>query len=301
MDQETAWVYAIGPQMDTIEKDIARRNHEELIRLLLSEKRESEFLEIGRLLAECKKQQYFRALKYASFKQYVENELKSRNVSYNYATRYMGVYELLNMPGGPPSRSTLQDIGMTKAFLLLPRAKRGEVTQAQWNAATRLTYGDLLRELQREERLGKPTLVRGRESPQHRDIQKNIQQIGTSLGKYAQIEYPVSLGSPSKEWKYDVVWKPYERALGVTHVFEVCLEGGSIDHDITKLGYAYRTMGLPRLFLIVAKPEDISLAKSCASDDMARNLEVLEAQRIRQLYEELSLPAIRDFINLFIR
>jgi hypothetical protein len=288
--------------MNAIEKDMAQRNHQELIRLLESEKRESEFLEIDRLLTECKEEQNFRALNYPSFRQYVENELRSRNVSYAYATRYMGVYGLLGMPGGPPTRNTLQQIGMTKAFLLLPRAKRGEITQARWKDAMKLTYADLLRDLQREERLGGPTRVRNRQSPQHRDIQKKIQQIGKSLGKYAQIEYPVHLDSPSKELlKYDVVWKTYEKALGATHVFEVCLEGGVIDHDITKLGYAYRNMGQPRLFLIVAKPEHISLAKSYVPSDMAKNLEVLMAQRIHQLYDELSLPTIRDFINLFMK
>jgi hypothetical protein len=287
------------PQSDAV-VERARRNHEEIIRLLESEKRESEFLEIGRLLKQCKEQQHFRALNYPSFRQYVEKELRSSNVSYAHATRYIGVYELMDRPDGPPRR-TLQDVGMAKAFLLLPKAKRGEVTLADWEAAAGLTFGDLLRARQRDERLGKPSLVRGRESPRHRGIQKKIQEIGASLGKYAQIEYRVSLGSPSKEWKYDVVWKTYERALGVTHVFEVCLDGGSIDHDMTKLGYAYRTLGLPRLFLIVAKPEDVSLARSCASGDMARNLEVLEARTIQQLHEELWQPTIWDFIDLFMR
>jgi predicted CopG family antitoxin len=292
------------PDTDTLVEQ-ARRNHEDIIKLLESDKRETEFLEIGRLLTECKNQQYFKALNYPTFKKYVQNELKPRDVSYSYATRYIGVYELLDMPGGPPNRSTLQDIGMTKAFLLLPKAKRGEVTQLQWKMAIKASFGDLLREFQRDERLAVPILARARESPEHRDIQKKIQEIGKSLGKYAQIEYKEYLDYPSKEYKYDVVWKAFERALGITHVFEVCLKGGDLEHDIIKLGYAYKTMGQPRLFLVVAKVEDDSEARlvlsRVSSGDVTQNLEVLMVEKINKLYKELSLPTIRDFINLFMK
>jgi hypothetical protein len=291
----------IVPQMDILEKERTQRNHEEIIRLLESENRADAFLEIGRLLNDCKNQKHFRAMGYLSFKEYVQSELKSRNLSYDYATRYIGVYALLNMRNGPP-RSTLQDIGFGRAYLLLPRAKKGEVSPAQWKEAKTLSFGELWKDLQRDARFGGITSVRGRESPEHRDIQNRIQQIGTSLGRYTQKEYPVHLDSPSKGLlKYDVVWKTHERVLGVTHVFEVCLEGGSIDHDINKLGYTYRTMDLPRLFLVVAEPEDMDLAKSLASGDMAQNLEVLTARRIHQLHNELRSPTIRDFIDLFMK
>jgi hypothetical protein len=291
----------ISPQMDAPEKERAERNHQEILQLLQVKQREREFLEIGRLLDECEERQYFRAFGCRSLKEYVESVLKT---DYPAATRDKRIYGLSKRPGGP-SRNTLRKIGKGKMCLLLRRAEKDQVTPELWKMAESddYTFDKLRRGLKRYRPPGRPVSMKIGEGSRHKDIQEKIKEIGESLGKYATTEYP---SYPSKEFKYDVVWKAFEPAVGVTHVFEVCWES-PYKGDIPKLSYAYKNMGRPRLFLVLAKQEDKDKAKSLVSrgltDEMSQNLTMLTVQEVEQLYgllfQEESL--VRYFIDLFMK
>lgn len=292
------------PQTDA-DVERAKRNYEDTVRHL--QEPERDFLEIGRLLAECKEYQFFKALGYGSFKGYVQAAFKKEDeLEHSTAWRFMRHYQLSREPDSPPP-SVLRRIGKAKMDLLLRRAEAGQVSPDLWKMAETDTWEKLRAYLRRYKPLGRPTPTTGNEicKRTHREIQENIEKIGESLGKYAQLEYS---SYPSKDYRYDVVWKTFEHAVGATHVFEVCDKGGYLEHDINKLGYAYKTMAQPRLFLIVARPQDIDEAKSRvsggSSGDMARNLLILTAQEIEQFYSELWLEpssSLRLFVNLFIK
>jgi len=291
----------IVSQMDAVEKERARRNHEDILRLLRIKERERDFLEVGRLLDECKEYQYFHAFGYRSFKEYVESGLRT---DYPARTRDRRIYLLTKKPRGP-SPDTLRTIGKGKMMLLLRRAERDQVTQELWNQAQGkdVTFDALRRILKRYRPLGRPVPVTDGEGSRHKDIQEKIKEIGENLGKYAQTEYP---SGRSKRYLFDVVWKTFEQALGVTHVFEVCW-GSPFKGDLPKLWYAHKNMGQPRLFLVVAKEEDKRKAESLVSDgatagDMAQDLAIRTAQEIEQLHEELFKEGpLRDFVSLFVK
>jgi len=181
-------------------------------------------------------------------------------------------------------------------------AEAGQMSPELWKWAVDATWEEFRRDKNRYKPFIRQASVPGVGGSRHREIQERIREIGESLGRYAQMEYP---SYPSREYRYDVVWKAFEQAVGATHVFEVCDKGGDLEHDINKLAYAYKTIGQPHLLLIVAKPQDRSAAKSLvargAGGDMSRNLVVETAQKIDQLYIELTQPSIRDFINLFMK
>ena len=88
------------PQMNTVGDEKARSNWQQTLGLLKLKGRERDFLEIGRLLTECKERSYWGALGYASFKDYVQSALASKGMSYSYATRFMKVYQFSNSSEG---------------------------------------------------------------------------------------------------------------------------------------------------------------------------------------------------------
>lgn len=276
----------------------AKRNYEDTLRHL--QEPERDFLEIGRLLIDCKENRYFEVLKYRGFVEYVQLAFKGK-MEYSTATRLMRHHRFSRSPLSPGVH-ILRKIGKAKMDLLLTMAEAGQMSSELWKWAEDATWEQFRRDKNRYKLFMRSTSMAGGEGSKHREIQEKLKEIGESLGRYAQIEYP---SYPSKEYRYDVVWKTYERVLGATHVFEICDKGGDLEHDINKLAYAYKTMGQPRLLLIVAKPQDKSAAESLVSrgagGDMSRNLIVETTQKIDQLYVELTQPSIRDFINLFIR
>jgi hypothetical protein len=284
-------------QTDT-DVERAKRNYEDTLRHL--QEPERDFLEIGRLLIECKENRYFEVLRYRGFVEYVKRGLEGK-MEYSTATRCMRHCRFSGTRLSPGVH-ILRKVGKAKMDLLLPIAEAGQMNSELWKWAEDATWEQFRRDKNRYKPFMRPTSMGGGEGSKHREIQQKLKEVGESLGRYAQIEYP---SYPSKEYRYDVVWKTYERVLGATHVFEVCDKGGDIEHDINKLAYAYKTMGQPRLLLIVAKPQDKSAAESLvargAGGDMSRNLIVETAQKIGQLYVEVAQPSIRDFIDLFIR
>jgi hypothetical protein len=281
-----------------IDAQKAKRNYEDTLRHL--QEPERDFLEIGRLLIECKDSRYFEVLGYSGFVEYVRKGLKGK-IEYSTATRCMHHHRFSTGPLSPGVH-ILRRIGKAKMDLLLPIAEDGRMSSELWKWAEDATWEQFRRDKNRYKSFVRPTSRAGEEGSRHRKIQQKVREIGESLGRYAQTEYP---SYPSKEYRYDVVWKTHELVLGATHVFEVCDKGGDLEHDINKLAYAYSTMGHPHLLLVVAKPQDKSAAESLVSrgagGDMSRNLTVVTAQRIDQLYDELELPTISEFINLFIR
>jgi hypothetical protein len=294
--------------MDTIQHtdtllEQARRNHDKILKLLESNKRESLFLEFGRLLTECNERQYFKTFGRRSLKQYIQSDFAGK-MEYSWATRCMYHYQLLDIPGSPPP-STLQNIGKAKMDLLITRAKRGQVTPELWKMAEdkNVTWEALRKYLKRYKPLTKSTPMACDERSKHSETQDKIVEIGERLGKYAQREYP---SYPSKDFRYDVAWKTFEQATGLTHVFEVCW-GNEYKGDLPKLWYAYKNMGQPRLFLVVATEEDKKKAESLVSSgatagDMAQNLAIRTVEQIDELHKELFEPgALRDFISLFIK
>jgi hypothetical protein len=203
-------------QKDTLEKERAKHNRDETLRHLSVNARQREFLEIGRLLTECKEQQYFRALNYPSFWEYVKSGLEGK-IKPPDASRDMWHCRLSKDRNGRPPE-VLRKIGKAKMDLLLTLARAGQVSPELWKMAEDYSFEKLRRELSRYRSLGRPVPITGEEGSRHREIQVKITGMGESLGKYAQIEY---WDYPQKKYKYDVVWKNFEQALGVTHVFEV--------------------------------------------------------------------------------
>jgi hypothetical protein len=288
------------PQMNP-DVERAQRNREDTLRLLRVKQRERDFLEIGRLLDECHEYQYFRAFGCKSFKEYVESTLKT---DYPAATRDRRIYQLTKRLGGP-SADSIRKIGKGKMRLLLRTAERDQVTPELWEQAQMksITYAELGMILKRYRPLGRPIPITTGTASRHKDIQERIKEIGEEIGRYAQTEYP---SDPAKQYLFDVVWKKFEQAQGVTHVFEVCW-GSPFKGDLPKLWYAYKNMGQPRLFLVVAREEDKRKAESLVSSgatagDMAQNLAIRTAQQIEQLHEDLFRRGpLREFISLFMK
>lgn len=283
----------------TSEKERAERNRDDTLRLLQVKARKREFVEIGRLLSECEEQQHFRTLDYRSFKEYVESCLKT---DYPAATRDKRTYELMRS-SGDISPDTVRNIGKGKMRLLLRLAERDRVTPELWKRAEVLTFEELRRLLKRYRPQAGLVAMTGEEHSRHKDVQEKIREIGENLGKYAQTEYP---SYPSKQYLFDVVWKTFEQAVGVTHVFEVCW-GSPFKGDLPKLSYAYRWMGQPHLFLVVANEEDKRNAKSLVSSgtmpgDATQNLAIRTVQEIEQLYKDFFEPgSLREFVDLFLK
>jgi len=284
-------------QTGTLERERAHRNHEETLRLLRVKVRARDFLEIGRLLDECKRYEYFKALSYGSFKEYVVSAL---NRDYANTTCDLRLYLLANrQKPGDPSPELLRKIGRGKAALLLPMAEDHLVSPDEWQKAVKYTWEELRTYVNRYKRHGGPITSEG--GVFHKDVQEKVRRIGEMLGRYAHTEYS---SGPSKESRYDVVWKTCEHALGATHVFEVCFES-SYKKELSNLAYAFRTMGQPRLFLIVEKQETKNKAESFVShgagDYAFQNLVVLTAQEIDEFYEQMLRPSsLRDFIGNFV-
>jgi hypothetical protein len=290
------------PQTNTFVEQ-AGRNHDEILKLLESNKRESLLLEFGRLLAECNERQYFKTFGRGSLKQYIQSDFAGK-MEYSWATRCMHHYLLTKPPIGQ-SPDVLLRIGKSKMDLLLRRARGGHVDPELWKMAEdkNLTSAELRAYLKRYKPLTKSMLIAGDERSKHGETQDKIVEIGERLGKYAQREHP---SYPSKDFRYDVVWKTFEQALGLTHVFEVCW-ANEYKGDLPKLWYAYKNMGQPRLFLVVAREEDkkkaeLLVSSGATAGDMAQNLAIQTVEQIDELHKRLFEPgALRDFITLFIK
>jgi len=276
------------PQMDTAENEKALLNRQETLRLLKLKGRERDFLEIGRLLTECKERSYWGALGYADFKDYVQSALATKGMSYSYATRFMKVYRFSNSSEGH-SRD-LANICFSKLYILVEQERKGEVTPALWDRARTLTFKQLISKLGYKG--GEPAPMSDKEASVHTGIKRRIKELGEILGKYAIEEYPSEL------YNYDVVWKDSEQALGATHVFEI-QHRGDLHRAINSLLYAYETLSSPRLFLIVTVPEDGDKARQVVHTthrEMEQNLTVLTREQIERLYNNLS--RVQDVMKL---
>jgi hypothetical protein len=288
-------------QTSALNRGDAERNRDDTIRLLQVKQRERDFLEIGRLLYECYERKYFAALGYRSFKEYVKVALKT---DYPAATRDRRIYKLTTDPSAP-SVDTIRKIGKGKMRLLLRRAERGQVTPELWSQAQMksVTFAELRMILKRYKSLGTATTAAAGAASRHKDIQEKIKEIGEELGKYAHLEYP---SDPTRQYVFDVVWKAFEQASGATHVFEVCWQS-PFKGDLPKLWYAYKNLGQPRLFLVVAKEEEKRKAEELVSSgatagDMAQKLAILTAHHVEQLHEELfKQGSLQEFVSLFIK
>jgi hypothetical protein len=290
------------PQTETLLEQ-AQRNHDEILNLIDSDKRESLFLEIGRLLSQCDERQYFKAFGRGSLKQHIQSDFADK-MEYSWATRCIHHYLLTKSPNGQ-SPDVLLRIGKAKMDLLLRRAEAGQVNPELWKMAEdkNVTWEVLRAYLKRYKPLGTSTPIPADRGSKHSQMQDKIVEIGERLGKYAQREYP---SYPSKDFRYDVAWKTFEHAIGLTHVFEVCW-ANEYKGDLPKLWYAYKNMGQPRLFLVVAKEEDKKKAQSLVSSgatagDMAQNLAIRTVEQIDELHNRLfEAGALRDFVSLFIK
>ena len=98
--------------------------------------------ELGKLLLENYEKGYWSAVGRESFPDFVQ-EL---GISYSYATRYMGVAQMIRDNQLTPEE--LYQMGMSKACLLLSSARKGQLTSEVKELAMVAPYGDL------RERLG---------------------------------------------------------------------------------------------------------------------------------------------------
>ena len=94
-------------------------------------------LELGKLLLTNYELGYWSACGNESFRDMVEQ----LGISYSYATRYMGVADMVRQERLTPDE--LYKIGMSKAILLLSCERKGELTEEVKAIAMDAPYGDL--------------------------------------------------------------------------------------------------------------------------------------------------------------
>ena len=82
----------------------------------------------------------------------------------------------------------------------------------------------------------------------HGKLQRQLEEIGRTLGKFARREWR------DGAYTYDVVWKEAESLPRITHVFEV-QDKGNVVEALVRLKHAYDNWGA-RLFLIVTGERD---------------------------------------------
>jgi len=104
----------------------------------------ADVLEIGRLLWEGYKAGDWSVLRYESFKAYIE-ELELP-FSYSWTTQLMRIYgELIEGKGLAPA--VVEEIGVTKAAMLLPAARHGKLTEELIEAAKMAPANELAEDL----------------------------------------------------------------------------------------------------------------------------------------------------------
>jgi hypothetical protein len=256
----------------------ARHNWQDTLKHL--EKKKQDFVRIGELLTDCHRRRYWSALGFASFRQYVQDGLSGHNVDYPLATRYMKVYKFSVSPEAPPVE--WRKIPFHHLYLLVEKHKQGKVPPALWSRAATLTHSQLRYELGYEG--GQPAPASPEYPSRHTQTKRRIKGLGEILGKYAKQDYLCTAYKP------DVVWKVSEQAMAATHVFEI-QHGGDLDHALTTLWDAYKTLDNPRLFLIITMLEDGDKAKRIVArlyPDMHESFVVMTATQIDQLYTTLT-------------
>ena len=261
-----------------MELEEAQRNWQDTLKHL--EKKKQDFIKIGELLTDCNGRRYWRALGFTSFRQYVERGLTDRNVDYPLATRFMKVYKFSVSPEAPPV--DLRKIPFRNLYSLVEKQKQGTVTPSLWSRASTLTQSQLRYELGYEG--GQPAPMSAEDSSKHTKTKRRIKELGEILGKYAKQDYLCTAYKP------DVVWKASEQAVAATHVFEI-QHGGDLDHALTTLWDAYKTLAKPRLFLVITRPEDGDKAKRIVGKlyvEMQESFVVLTATQIDRLYTTLT-------------
>jgi len=240
--------------IDLTSQEEAKRNQEQTLKLV--EQTARNFLEIGRLLNECYEKHYWAVLGYKNFREYIRFLNLPVGDTYSWVTRLINVYKM-SLHGSAPPREELAKIGPGKLSLLLPAARRGELTVALWEKAKALSYTDLRYEIGQMVRSGDYTRQKVPVDAIHSDMQRKIEEIGKILGKYVKREYR------TKAYRYDVVWKDAGWRQRVSHVFEIQV-GGDVDNALSKLREAYDG-GCRSLFMVISTEEDRNRAEQLLS------------------------------------
>lgn len=123
----------------------------------------------------------------------------------------------------------------------------------------------------------------------HKVIQGMLVEIGFSLGYFSAAEFEF----------YDVVWRENEKAIRLSHVFEVQSKG-NIDSAFAKLKRAYAAERT-KPFLVVSTERDLNRARKSLSrefQDIASAVSILTFAQIEQVHRNLRNVAeiIREFL-----
>jgi hypothetical protein len=131
----------------------------------------------------------------------------------------------------------------------------------------------------------------------HAEVQKQLEEIGLILGKYAKSEYRQDI------YRYDVVWKDSERLPRATHTFEVQHRGNPIE-ALGKLKHAY-DIWHSRLFVVITSERDRNRAErllqpyfSGMFHEIGDRIKVLTVEDVNELHDILGKHG--DTVRLFI-
>lgn len=122
------------------------------------------------------------------------------------------------------------------------------------------------------------TVDKGDDSPQHKDLQEKLLEIGKLQNYIAEAEYPFDIG------RLDVVWRRVERSVP-TYAFEIQI-GGDVYHALARLKHAFDLWNT-RIFLVAPQTQYDKAKPLIAGTfhEIADQIKFVETRKVQELYK----------------